>query len=72
MGLETATYGMIEFNGNEIGSQSVHQRTPDQLGSLQMAFQNPHDTLNPSISVGGHIARVIRKFGVETDAAKVQ
>ena len=72
MGLETATDGTIEFNGNEIGSQSVHQRTPDQLGSLQMVFQNPHDTLNPSISVGGHIARVIRKFGVETDAAKVQ
>ena len=72
MGLETATDGTIEFNGNEIGKRSVHKRTPDQLGSLQMIFQNPNDTLNPSISVGGHIARVIRKFGVETNADKVQ
>jgi peptide/nickel transport system ATP-binding protein len=37
-----------------------------------MIFQNPDDTLNPSISVGGHIARVIRKFGVESDPVKVQ
>jgi len=72
MGLETATDGTIEFNGDQIGKQSVHKRTASQLGSLQMVFQNPNDTLNPSISVGGHIARVIRKFGVETDAAKVQ
>ena len=72
MGLETATDGKIRFDGHEIGSQSVHDRTPSQLGSLQMVFQNPNDTLNPSITVGGHIARVIRKFGVESDPAKVQ
>ena len=72
MGLETATDGKIRFNGHEIGNQSVHDRTPSQLGSLQMVFQNPNDTLNPSISVGGHIARVIRKFGVESDPDKVQ
>jgi peptide/nickel transport system ATP-binding protein len=72
MGLETATDGKIHFNGHEIGSKSVHDRSASQLGSLQMIFQNPDDTLNPSISVGGHIARVIRKFGVETDPAKVQ
>jgi peptide/nickel transport system ATP-binding protein len=72
MGLETATDGTIEFDGKEIGGQSVHARTPDQLGALQMVFQNPNDTLNPSITVGGHIARVIRKFGVEKDPKKVQ
>ena len=37
-----------------------------------MIFQNPFDTLNPSHSVGSQIARVIRKFGVETDEDKVQ
>ena len=72
MGLETATDGTIEFDGKEIGGQSVHDRSADQLGSLQMVFQNPNDTLNPSITAGGHIARVIRKFGVEKDPKKVQ
>ena len=37
-----------------------------------MVFQNPFDTLNPSHSVGGQIARVIRKFGVEKDPEKVR
>ena len=72
MGLETATDGTIEFNGDQIGKRSVHDRSAKQLGSLQMIFQNPNDTLNPSISVGRHISRVIRKFGVETNAEKVQ
>src|SRR3546814_142007 len=37
-----------------------------------MVFQNPNDTLNPSMTVGGQISRVIRRFGVESDAAKVR
>ncbi len=32
----------------------------------------PFDTLNPSHSVGSQIVRVIRKFGVERDPAKVE
>ena len=71
MGLETASDGTVNFNGNELAHKSVHERTPKQLGSLQMIFQNPFDTLNPSHSVGAQIARVIRKFGVETDKSKV-
>jgi peptide/nickel transport system ATP-binding protein len=42
-----------------------------QIASLQMVFQNPFDTLNPSHSIGGQISRVIRKFGVETDKKKI-
>ena len=72
MGLETVTDGGIEFNNTEIGGTSVHDRTPEQLGSLQMVFQNPNDTLNPSHTVGGQIIRVIRKFGVETAKAKAR
>jgi peptide/nickel transport system ATP-binding protein len=71
MGLETATDGKVQFNGNELADKSVHDRSPKQLSQLQMIFQNPFDTLNPSHSVGGQIARVIRKFGVETDKQKV-
>ena len=43
------------------------ERRPQVVSHLQMVFQNPFDTLNPSHSVGGQIARVIRKFGVEKD-----
>jgi peptide/nickel transport system ATP-binding protein len=42
------------------------------VGYLQMVFQNPFDTLNPSHTVGTQIARVIRKFGVERDPEKVK
>ena len=34
---------------------------------MQMVFQNPFDTLNPSHSVGSQIARVVQKFGVAKD-----
>lgn len=71
MGLETATEGTITFNGEEIESTEVQQRPREQVASLQMVFQNPNDTLNPSMTIGGQISRVIRKFGVESDPDKV-
>jgi peptide/nickel transport system ATP-binding protein len=70
MGLETATDGEVRLDGVNIGELPVKSRTPDQRGSLQMVFQNPNDTLNPSHTIGNQITRVIRKFGVETDKAK--
>jgi peptide/nickel transport system ATP-binding protein len=72
MGLETATDGSVVFNGDHVEKTPVHRRSPAQLGGLQMIFQNPFDTLNPSHSVGAQIARVIKKFGVERDPQKVQ
>lgn len=72
MGLETATDGSVIFNGEDVSNLPVQKRSPSQIGSMQMIFQNPFDTLNPSHSVGAQLARVIRKFGVETDKAKVQ
>ncbi len=72
MGLETATGGELSFNDVDISELPVQRRTPQQLGSLQMVFQNPNDTLNPSMSVGGQIARVIRKFNVESDPVKIE
>lgn len=71
MGLETATDGKIIFNNHEIQDTEVQQRPRDQVSSLQMVFQNPNDTLNPSMTVGNQISRVIRKFGVEVDSDKV-
>jgi peptide/nickel transport system ATP-binding protein len=72
MGLETATDGNVRHAGKEIGGMAVKDRTPQQLGSLQMVFQNPNDTLNPSLTIGSQISRVIRKFGVESDPVKVR
>jgi peptide/nickel transport system ATP-binding protein len=71
MGLETATEGTIAFNGRDIGRLPVQSRSAEQLGALQMVFQNPNETLNPSMSVGTQIGRVIRKFGVASTRDKV-
>ena len=72
MGLENATSGELSFDGDDVGQQPVQKRTGKQLSSLQMVFQNPNDTLNPSLTIGSQIGRVIRKFGVEKDPAKVR
>jgi len=71
MGLETATDGEVRLEGKNIGNMPVQSRSPEQLGSLQMVFQNPNDTLNPSHTIGGQIGRVIKKFGVESDPQKI-
>ncbi|MFQ5994514.1 MAG: dipeptide ABC transporter ATP-binding protein [Acidiferrobacterales bacterium] len=72
MGLECSTGGALVHDGQDIGQLPVQKRSPEQLGSLQMVFQNPSDTLNPSHTVGGQIARVIKKFGVEKDKRKIR
>ena len=72
MGLETATEGHIYLDGKDLAETPVQKRQPQVVGHLQMVFQNPFDTLNPSHTVGGQIARVIRKFGVEQDPEKVK
>ncbi len=72
MGLETATDGEVLFHGKDISQEEVQKRSPEQVGAMQMVFQNPFDTLNPSHSVGAQLARVIRKFGVETNADRIE
>jgi peptide/nickel transport system ATP-binding protein len=64
MGLETATAGRAESDGIDLAALPVERRSPAQLRLLQMVFQNPDETLNPSYSVGAQIGRVIRKFGI--------
>ncbi len=71
MGLETATDGEIRHNGKDISDIEVRDRSTKQIRSMQMVFQNPFDTLNPSHSIGGQISRVIKQFGVETDKKKI-
>ena len=67
MGLEEASAGSVHLGKLDLANLSVQDRDADTVSRLQMIFQNPFDTLNPSHSVGHQIGRVIRKFGVESD-----
>lgn len=72
MGLEQATEGEVRLHDTDLGQVPAQKRRPQTVGLLQMVFQNPSDTLNPSHTIGSQIARVIKKFGVESDAVKIQ
>jgi len=72
MGLTPATSGSIRFADLELSQLPVTRRSRAIIRSLQMIFQNPFDTLNPSHTVGWQIARVIRKFGVERDESRIR
>ena len=64
LGLETSTSGDLTHDGTEIGRIGVQQREQKQLAALQIVFQNPVDTLNPSHTVGAQVGRVLKKFGI--------
>ena len=72
IGLETATAGEVRFNGEEIGTRPVRRRQPEQLAAMQMVFQDPSETLNPSHTVGGQIGRVVRRLGGRTDRSEIR
>src|SRR6516165_5941830 len=55
IGLETATAGEVRHDGQNVAQTPVRGRSSTQISSLQMVFQNPFDTLNPSHSVGAQI-----------------
>ncbi len=61
IGLEAVTGGTIEFMGFD-ASQPVSGRDTKLIQEMQMVFQNPDSTLNPSYSVGFQIARPIKRF----------
>ena len=64
MGLETATSGRILLDNEEIQEVPIEERDPKTVSSVQMVFQNPFDTLNPSMMVGRQIIRALEIFGV--------
>ena len=67
MGLEEASAGSVHLGSLDLANLAVQDRDAETVSRLQMIFQNPFDTLNPSHTVGHQIGRVIRKFGVESD-----
>ncbi|MBV1903385.1 MAG: ABC transporter ATP-binding protein [Marinosulfonomonas sp.] len=73
MGLETATDGEILLDGNNIQDIPIQDRGTDIVSSIQMVFQNPFDTLNPSMTVGRQIVRALEIFGIgDNDADRQQ
>ncbi|MDH3262931.1 MAG: ABC transporter ATP-binding protein [Paracoccaceae bacterium] len=63
MGLETATAGRILLYNQDIQDTPIEHRSTDTVSSVQMVFQNPFDTLNPSMTVGRQIIRALEIFG---------
>lgn len=66
MGLETATDGQILLDNRSIGDVPIARRDTKTVADVQMVFQNPFDTLNPSMTVGRQIIRALEIFGVGT------
>ncbi|MDA7592347.1 ABC transporter ATP-binding protein [Rhodobacteraceae bacterium] len=62
MGLETATDGAVLLDNQSIGSTRIENRNTKTVADIQMVFQNPFDTLNPSMTVGRQIIRALEVF----------
>jgi len=67
LGLETATEGGVMLGEVAIHDTEVNDRSKQTVASVQMVFQNPFDTLNPSHTVGSQIIRTLEKFGIGKD-----
>jgi peptide/nickel transport system ATP-binding protein len=62
IGLESPTAGDAKFLGFDVTSP-VSDRDEKLIQELQMVFQNPDSTMNPSYTVGQQIGRPLRRFG---------
>ncbi len=70
MGLETATEGEILLDNKSIGDVPIEARDTKTVADIQMVFQNPFDTLNPSMTVGRQIIRALEIFKVGNSEAE--
>ena len=61
---------LVVFDDEAIQNQPVERRAIKTISSIQMIFQNPFDTLNPSYSVGSQILRTLERFRVGENAAE--
>ncbi len=64
MGLETATDGKILLDNRPIEDIPIEKRDTQTIADVQMVFQNPFDTLNPSMTVGRQIVRALEIFRI--------
>ena len=61
-GIEVATGGSVTLDGIEVAALPVDARDRTLKRKLQMVFQNPDSTLNPSHTVGYAIGRALRRL----------
>src|SRR5262245_39190292 len=61
-GIELGTEGNVSLGGKEISKIAVEERDAAIKRAIQMVFQNPDSTLNPSHSIGYVMSRAIRKL----------
>jgi peptide/nickel transport system ATP-binding protein len=61
-GIDVATAGSVTLDGTEVAMLAVDARGPALKRKLQMVFQNPDSTLNPSHTVGYAIGRALRRL----------
>lgn len=61
IGLESPIDGSAQFLGFDI-TTPITQRDEKLIQELQMVFQNPDSTMNPSYTVGRQIGRPLRRF----------
>ncbi|GAB4173478.1 MAG: ABC transporter ATP-binding protein [Thalassobaculales bacterium] len=59
-GLLTASSGSAMLGGADLAGTAVDDRPPDLRRRIQMVFQNPDSTLNPSHSIGYALLRPLR------------
>ena len=50
--------------GKNIQDTAIEDRDTETVSSVQMVFQNPFDTLNPSMTVGRQIIRALEVFDI--------
>ncbi|MBP1804241.1 ABC transporter ATP-binding protein [Rubellimicrobium aerolatum] len=70
IGLETASAGRVTLLGQEVQDRPVRARDPRTVAAVQMVFQDPTDTLNPSRTVGRQILRALEAFRVGRSRAE--
>jgi len=66
LGLVQPSHGSITFRDQELVGLSEHRLRPLRL-KLQMVFQDPHASLNPSMTVGKSISDALRIHGLYKD-----
>lgn len=69
LGLAPVTAGSIEFLGDDI--TQVNRKTRRELSrDMQVVFQDPYTSLNPSMEIGQILAEPLQIQGMEATAAK--
>jgi len=62
IGLEDTTAGQAQFLNFDV-TADLSERDEKLIQELQMVFQNPDSTMNPSYTVGQQISRPMERFG---------